>query len=86
MRDKDKDIIEAFNILIDAKINSIKFNRTVEGKITGVIDNSTYKVKIKNEEYKIRRINDDMYNVGDMVLVLVINNNFSNKVILSKRP
>ncbi|MBS4539829.1 hypothetical protein GOQ27_15245 [Clostridium sp. D2Q-11] len=86
MKDKDTNILEACNILIDAKLKSMKFNKTLEGKVTEVIDSSTYKVNINNEEYKIRKLNDDIYQVGDIVFVLIINNNFSNKVILSKRP
>jgi len=79
-------ILESVNILINEKNKEQKHNRTEEGIITEVISSDTYNVNIKSNVYQIKTINSETYNVGDSILVLILNNNFSKKVIVGKNP
>lgn len=79
-------LLESINILVKENNKNQKFNRTEEGKITEVISSNTYNVNIKNNVYQIKTINSEVYNVGDLVLILILNNNFSRKVIIGKNP
>lgn len=79
-------LLESIDILVKENNKNQKFNRTEEGKITEVISSNTYNVNIKNNVYQIKTINSEVYNVGDLVLILILNNNFSRKVIIGKNP
>jgi len=81
-----QNLLESIDILVKENNKNQKFNRTEEGKITEVISSNTYNVNIKNNVYQIKTINSEVYNVGDLVLILILNNNFSRKVILGKNP
>ena len=81
-----QNLLESIDILVKENNKNQKFNRTEEGKITEVISSNTYNVNIKNNVYQIKTINSEIYNVGDLVLILILNNNFSRKVILGKNP
>ena len=79
-------LLESIDILVKENNKNQKFNRTEEGKITEVISSNTYNVNIKNNVYQIKTINSEVYNVGDPVLILILNNNFSRKIIFGKNP
>lgn len=79
-------IINAIELIIDEKLNKLEFNRVLEGKITEVLTAPNYKIICHGDEYKAKAINDATYLVDDRVYVLVLNNNFSNKIILCKIP
>ena len=81
-----QNLLESIDILVKENNKNQKFNRTEEGKITEVISSNIYNVNIKNNVYQIKTINSEVYNVGDLVLILILNNNFSRKVILGKNP
>ena len=81
-----QNLLESIDILVKENNKNQKFNRTEEGKITEVISSNTYNVNIKNNVYQIKTINSEVYNVNDLVLILILNNNFSRKVILGKNP
>ena len=86
MNDIQQSIFNAIKNIINSVIKTLKYNYTIEGKITEVISSNIYNVNIKNNVYQIKTINSEVYNVGDLVLILILNNNFSRKVILGKNP
>ena len=77
-------ILEAIEIMVDEKINSLKFNRVIDGAITEVIDANTYKVNLFDNIEILNSMDGQEYAVGDIVYVIVFNNNYSNKKILCK--
>lgn len=78
-------ILEAIEIMIDEKIKSLKFNYVIDGTITEVIDTNTYKVNLFDNIETLKSMDGQEYTVGDIVYVIVFNNNYSNKKILCKR-
>lgn len=77
-------ILEAIEIMIDEKIKSLKFNYVIDGTITEVIDTNTYKVNLFDNIETLKSMNGQEYTVGDIVYVIVFNDNYSNKKILCK--
>ena len=77
-------ILEAIEIMVDEKINSLKFNRVIDGTITEIIDTNTYKVNLFDNIETLKSMNGQEYMVGDIVYVIVFNDNYSNKKILCK--
>lgn len=79
-------LIESVDDLIDKKLNELKFNYTIETKITKIISMTEYEIEYQNKTYKAKSINNQEYIVDDLVYVMVLNGNFSNKIILCKIP
>lgn len=78
-------ILEAIEIMIDEKIKSLKFNYVIDGTITEIIDTNTYKVNLFDNIETLKSMDGQEYTVGDIVYVIIFNNNYSNKKILCKR-
>ena len=85
MNDNHKEIYKTIDRLIEQRMSELEFNYTQEGKIIGILQNNNYLVKINNEDYTIKSINNNEYLINDVVYVLVINNT-SRRMILCKRP
>lgn len=81
----DDIMAESVIYAIQELFKELEFNRKVEGVITEKIDNSTYKVKIQNNESIIKSMNNTEYIVGDVVYVIIFNNNNSDRKILCKK-
>lgn len=81
----DDIMAESVIYAIQELFKELEFNRKVEGIITEKIDNSTYKVKIQNNESIIKSMNNTEYIVGDVVYVIIFNNNNSDRKILCKK-
>lgn len=81
----DDIIAESVIYAIQELFKELEFNRKVEGVITEKIDVSTYKVKIQNNESIIKSMNNTEYIVGDIVDVIIYNNNYSDKKILCRK-
>ncbi len=80
-------ILISIKRIIDKKLKSIKFDYTVIGKITEVIEaDEEYKVLLNGEEHNIKSRSGLGLTVDDIVYVRVIQNNFSNKFIDCKKP
>lgn len=77
-------ILTTIDRLIDGKLRNFKYNHMVSGLITEVISDSTYKVRIQDNIETIKSMNNDTYQVGDVVYVVVWNNNYSDKTIVCK--
>jgi len=81
----DDIMVESVIYAIRELFKELEFNRKIEGVIVDKIDDSTYKVKIQNNISKIKSMNDATYEIGDIVEILVFNNNYSDKKILCKK-
>lgn len=78
-------ILETIEIMINEKINSLKFNYVIDGTIIEVVDANTYKVNLFDNIETLKSMNGQEYLVGDIVYVIVFNSNYSDKKILCKR-
>lgn len=83
-RDKEE-LLEAIDILINKRLGELEFNYKIEGKIIEIVSTDTYKVEIQNNISEIKSMNDTIYQVGDVVYIIVFNNNYSDKKILCKK-
>lgn len=79
-------IIESIDELIKKKLKELKFNYTLEAKITKIMSPIDYEISYQNKTYGVKSINNQEYLVGDLVYVMVLNGDFSNKIVLSKIP
>jgi small nuclear ribonucleoprotein (snRNP)-like protein len=84
MNKYQKALFNAIDTLINKKIEALKFNRCVEGKVVAV-NGHMYTVLINDQTYDIKALNGT-YTINDLVLVLIINNDSSKKYILCERP
>ena len=90
MNNKTKDQETFFKTMINFVINytnKLRFNRGVYGVITLVKGNGLYEVEIDGSKSDLYALLDKTYLLNDIVIILIINNNFdTGKYILSKRP
>lgn len=75
--------IEEIKLLVDKKTKTLKFDKTIEGKVVS-INNEICEVEINGEIFECKIRNDLQIDVGDIVLIKIINNDFSNKYIDAK--
>lgn len=81
-----EEILRSINILLNKKLKSLKFNYYIEGKITAVNVNGSYKVLINGEYEDLKAREGLTLKANDVVLILVPNANTSFKFIDLKRP
>lgn len=81
----DDIIIDSIIYAIKEISKKLKYNKKIEGVVTEVINEFTYKVKIQDNESVIKSINNIEYQVGDVVYIIIFNNNNSDKRILCKK-
>lgn len=78
MDEIQKSIIDAIKIQINEKIKDLQFDKTCYGKVVAIRDD-TCDVEINGEITQCKIRNGLQINVNDIVLVRLINNDFSNK-------
>jgi len=80
-------IIEAIDEIVKNRISQqAKYNTTLRGKIIQNVSGNIYEVEIKGDTHQAKAINGVTYVANDIVYVLLVNNNFSEKIILSLVP
>lgn len=79
-------IINSIEIVLEERLKDLKFNQTLECKILEVLTSPKYKIICNGDEYTVKAINGQTYAVNDLVYVLALNNDTSNKIILCKIP
>lgn len=84
MNRKQEELLQAVDVVIKKRLEESMFNYKIEGKITEVIDTNTYRVEIQNNISEIKSMNGITYQVGDVVYIVVWNNNYSDKTIVCK--
>ena len=86
MSDKKEILMESIDILIAERLKNFKYNYYVEGVvIEGNLD-GTYNIRINNEISTLYAREGLSLQVNDIVMILVINNNYSQKIIDFVRP
>lgn len=85
MNKEQLELLQAIELMINEKLKGLKFNYTLEGTITEVMNTTTYKVRIFDTEEILKSIDNTTYQVGDVVKIIVYNGNYSDKAIWHKR-
>lgn len=82
-----QELLKAVDEMIESKRKKTSYCYIVYGQIQQVNIDGTCDVLIHNLVQKIPKFrNDDTYKIGDAVEILIVNNNYSNKVIFRKKP
>jgi len=82
----ENNILDAIDILIAKRLENLKYNYYLDGKI--LVDNldGTYDVQINGETSVLKARAELTLVANDLVLVCVVNGNFSNRFIDLIRP
>lgn len=75
-----EELLKAINILIDKKISSLQFDRTVDGKIIDKTSNG-YLVSVEGNQVNIPTFGYGEFNKNDTVKVCIPQNNIKNAYI-----
>lgn len=87
MNQIEKAILDTIDVMIQERLKRLSFNYYIEAKIETVNDDGTCNIEWNGTVLNnIKARNGLILNVGDIVLVCVVNGNFSNKFIDLKRP
>jgi tRNA A58 N-methylase Trm61 len=88
LRDEiQNEMLKAINIKIRSMISNLSFNRYIEGRIISVdTANKKCTVKINESESTMPYRDGITLNIGDVVMIMIPNNNFSAKFVDLKRP
>ena len=73
-------------MIVEEKIDKMIYIYEVTGKIVEVVSPDEYKFTYNGEELMAKSISGDTYLVNDIVHILVLNNDFSRRIILCKKP
>ncbi|MBO7695909.1 MAG: hypothetical protein J6T10_25025 [Methanobrevibacter sp.] len=76
-------LLSGIEYLIEQKIRNAPFARLKNGLIIGSNNDGTYNVEIDNKIYSIRSINNSTLANGDVVQVIIAQNDYSNMFILN---
>lgn len=81
------EIIESIQLIVKRELAEAPFNKLVDGLVMERTGDLEYTVQIANKEYfNIQPLNiKDSFEEGDIVYILIRNNNFSDKKILGTR-
>lgn len=80
-------IIKAVKKVVDEKMKKLGYCKTVYGIVRQCNVDSSYDVEIHGLDQRLYAMNNGIYNIGDVVVCLVLDNrNYSNKMILCKKP
>lgn len=84
--DINEQILNSINILIKAALQNISFDKTIKATITYCGNDNKYKCNYQGSIYNVTSLNNNKYNIGDSVYVLVpaSDNNGTGKIILGK--
>lgn len=87
MNNIENSILNAIKNLINKKVKELKFDYTITGKVTELVDeNGFYTVNYNESEIKVKTREGLNLQVGDIVYIRCIQGNFSEKFIDCKRP
>ena len=83
MNEIQRSIIDAIKVQVNEKIKDLQFDKTCYGKVVAIRDD-TCDVEINGEITQCKIRNGLQISVNDIVLVRLINNDFSNKFVDAK--
>ena len=81
MTNTQQQLLEAIDILIDKKISALKFDKTVKGTVTKILENNYYEVSISGVKYKLKYRKEKLQEYSS-VYILIPNNDYKNMFIL----
>lgn len=78
-------ILEAIEIVVKEEMRKLRFNYYIEATVLSINIDSTYNVSFNNNTLPNVRAREDLkLQIGDNVLVCIVNNDFSNKFVDQK--
>ena len=75
-------LLEGIDYLIEQKIENSSFARIKNGKVLQALGDNIYSVSIENKNYNIPSIGAHTINIGDVVKVVIAQNDYSNMFII----
>lgn len=81
MTNIQRQLLETIDILIEKRINSLKFDKTVKGTITKKLEDNYYEVNISGVTHTLKYDNENLREFSS-VYVLIPNNDYKNIFIL----
>lgn len=76
-------LLSGIEYIVDQKINKAPFTRIKNGRVEAILDDGFYSVNIEGATYKIQSIDECSVNVGDIVKVAIMQNDYSSMFIVS---
>lgn len=76
-----QEILNTINIIVDQKINNLKFDKTVKGTVKEILENNYYTINISGTDYKLK-YSKERLKMYSSVYVLIPNNDYKNMFIL----
>lgn len=78
-------LVNEIKKMVNSIIDKSKFDKTVKGRVTAILDQTTnqYLVKIDNDEYRAFSCVSGL-SVNDIVFITVAQNNYNNLIIQTK--
>jgi len=77
-------LIKGVEKYIDERFNDGSWVRMSRGVVTEVLSNNNYSVKINGAVYAVSCCTEQIFIIGDIVLVIFNNNDFGQKYIIGK--
>ena len=78
------ELLKSIDIMIQKRLAKLKITRYMDGVITAV-NNDIYTVQINDTQYEMKAKYNQVFEVGNLVLVLIPNGDITRKVIDSIR-
>lgn len=76
-----QEILNTIDIIVNQKINSLKFDKTVRGTVKKVLNDDYYKINISGAEYTLKYTKEKL-KIYSSVYVLIPNNDYKNMFVL----
>lgn len=82
------ELVNSMKLVFQKMIKSVKYNYTVHGMVKAVLGDNEYKVVINGQESIVSgtTMPVSQYFVGNIVLIEVVNNDYSFKYIKCLKP
>lgn len=81
MTNIQRQLLETIDILIEKRINSLKFDKTVKGTVTKKLGDNYYEVNISGVTYTLKYDKENLREFSS-VYALIPNNDYKNIFIL----
>jgi len=87
MKQYEQKLLDAIDEIVTKRIEQqCNYNKTIKAKIKTVLTAPQYEITYLGETFVAKAINGSTYLVDDVVYVLIVNNNFNDKLILCLVP
>lgn len=78
-----QEFLEAIDIIVNQKVNNLKFDKTVRGTVKEILNDDYYKINISGVEYTLKYTKEKL-KIYSLVYVLIPNNDYKNMFVLCK--